>query len=105
MIVVRTTVANQVTVEENNKVLVVKSADIVPVIGVAKQGPPGPQGLTGSQGDQGPQGPQGPTGPGADLSNYYTKPESNTRFAPIIHTHVVNDISDFDGTIMAGGTF
>ena len=49
------------------------------------QGPVGPQGPAGPQGETGPMGPQGPQGePGVvngDLTNYYTKAESNTLLA------------------------
>lgn len=43
-----------------------------------------------------------------DLSSYYTKTEADTLLAGkanTVHTHVVNDITDFDGTVLAGGTF
>lgn len=31
-----------------------------------------------------------------DLSNYYNKSEADGRFAPIVHTHVVTDITDLE---------
>ena len=31
-----------------------------------------------------------------DLSNYYNKDEADGRFAPIVHTHVVADITDLE---------
>lgn len=43
-----------------------------------------------------------------DLSNYYTKTESDNTFAPTIHTHSVSDLSDVDGeatTVSTGDSF
>lgn len=54
--------------------------------GEGTQGPQGPEGPQGPQGIQGPEGPQGPKGDkgdpgeGADLSNYYTKAETESQF-------------------------
>jgi hypothetical protein len=44
----------------------------------SQKGPTGPVGTTGVTG---PTGDRGPTGPTGDLSNYYTKSESDSRFA------------------------
>ena len=44
-------------------------------------GPAGPKGVAGPKGDRGDVGPQGPSGQPADLSNYYTKIESNDLYA------------------------
>lgn len=41
-------------------------------------------------------------------TNYYTNTQTDTLLAAkanLIHYHVIDDITDFDGTIMAGGTF
>jgi hypothetical protein len=56
------------------------------------QGAPGPQGATGATGPAGPAGPQGiqgvqgPQGPAGtvDTSNFYTKTQSDGRFAPML---------------------
>ena len=71
-------------------------------------GPRGPQGLQGQQGPQGVRGDQGPAGatgpigatgpqgPTADMSTYYTKSESDSRFAQggdftLLHNRVTMD--------------
>ena len=43
-----------------------------------------------------------------DLSNFYTKTEADTLLAakaPLVHTHVVNDITDFTTSLINGGSF
>lgn len=45
---------------------------------------------------------------GTSSSNTYTKTQTDTLLAGkanLVHTHVITDITDFDGTVMAGGTF
>lgn len=48
--------------------------------GEGTQGPQGPEGPQGPQGPQGPKGDKGDPGEGADLSNYYTKAETESQF-------------------------
>ena len=46
------------------------------------------------------------TGGSADLVNYYTKTQTDALLSAKANSPIiVNDISDFDGTVMAGGTF
>ena len=43
-----------------------------------------------------------------DLTNYYTKTETDTLLAGkanSVHTHVVNDITDFNNAVLSGGMF
>lgn len=48
------------------------------------------------------------TGSDVDLSNYYTKGETDvllTAKADVAHVHVVSDITDFSTTVLNGGVF
>lgn len=46
------------------------------------------------------------TGGSTDLVNYYTKTQTDALLSAKANSPIiVNDISDFDGTVMAGGTF
>jgi hypothetical protein len=54
----------------------------------------------------GPQGPVGPMGQTPNSINDITGLQAALDGkAALIHTHVVNDITDFDGTVLSGGTF
>jgi hypothetical protein len=44
----------------------------------------------------------------SDLTNYYNRTETDTLLAGkanTVHTHVINDITDFEGTVLSSGTF
>ena len=63
---------------------------------------PGPPGLPG------PPGPPGPAGDASALINYYTKTSTDALLAgkaALIHTHILNNITDFEDYILGGGTF
>lgn len=48
------------------------------------------------------------TGGSIDLTNYYTKSETNGLLATkadVVHMHIVADISDFSTTVLNGGVF
>jgi altronate dehydratase len=48
------------------------------------------------------------TGGSVVLTNYYNKTETDTLLAGkanLVHTHVINDITDFEGTVLSSGTF
>lgn len=60
----------------------------------------------GVKGDKGDTGEQGPAGAGinqVDDVPGLTLALSNK--AALIHTHVLNDITDFDGVVLSGGSF
>lgn len=66
------------------------------------QGEQGPQGVQGPQGETGPQGAQGPQGePGtpADLSNYYTKGETDNAINSAPYLRQVSDMEQYQGSI------
>lgn len=60
----------------------------------------------GLPGIQGIPGMQGPAGSGvSSINDVPGLTDALNSKASLIHTHVVNDITDFDGTVLAGGTF
>src|SRR3954451_9102718 len=69
----------------------------------AGQIPAGPRGATGPQGPQGPKGDTGPPGT-PDTSDFYTKSESDGRFAPLASAGDTLDIPGTAFVTIASGT-
>ena len=57
-------------------------------------------------GPQGPVGPMGPAGTGdSTIAQVLGLQAALDGKAALVHYHVVNDITDFDGTVLTGGSF
>lgn len=74
-------------------------------IGIASVSGYGIQGIPGETGPQGEQGPPGLPGDPASIEDVPGLVEALAGKAALVHTHVLNDITDFEGSVLAGGTF
>ena len=59
----------------------------------------------GSISGYGPKGDKGDSGDPASIADVPGLQAALDGKANVIHTHVINDITDFDGTVLSGGTF
>lgn len=74
-------------------------------IGVGSISGYGPKGDKGDTGATGATGPQGPAGDPASIADVPGLTEALAGKANVVHTHILDDITDFEGSVLAGGTF
>ncbi len=70
-------------------------------IGIGSISGYGPQGIPGATGPQGPAGPAGAT----TIDGITGLQAALDGKASVVHYHILDDITDFNGTVLAGGTF
>lgn len=62
-------------------------------------------GIQGIPGEKGDKGEKGDTGAAASVGDVTGLQDALDAKANVIHYHIVNDITDFDGTVFSGGSF
>ena len=91
------------TVDGGYEINVTSTALAIGADTISGYGPKGDPGAPGKDGIDGKDGVDGTVVTGiADVPGLQTALDSK---AALIHYHIVNDITDFDGTVLAGGTF
>lgn len=71
-------------------------------IGLGSTSGYGIQGIPGEKGDKGDKGDTGAAASVGDVTGLQAALDAK---ANVIHYHIVNDITDFDGTVFSGGSF
>ena len=90
----------------NCNVLLGETVQIPPESGtVFEQNPVIYVGIPGPQGPPGPQGAQGLSGAVGGISDVPGLQTALDGKANLVHYHVINDVTDFESTVIAGGTF
>ena len=71
-------------------------------IGLSSNSGYGIQGIPGIKGDKGEKGETGAAASVGDVTGLQAALDAK---ANVVHYHIVNDITDFDGTVFSGGSF